>query len=94
MSNISTTVQRVRELLVHSGNGTFSQNDLNTMAVEIEQLTESVKQDANTQYAGQYVFSGTLTTTVAVRPGTRKRRIQRQRGHDRPRDRAAARRSA
>ena len=49
MSDMATTVQRVRELLVRSGNGTFNRDDLNTMALEIEQLTESVKQDANTQ---------------------------------------------
>jgi flagellar hook-associated protein 3 FlgL len=34
------------------------------MALQVEQLTEAVKQDANTQYAGQYVFSGTATTTA------------------------------
>ncbi|HSZ15409.1 MAG TPA: hypothetical protein VK790_15345 [Solirubrobacteraceae bacterium] len=62
MSNINELTQRVRELVVQSANGTNNQGDLNTIALEIEQLTESVKQDASTQYAGQYVFSGTATT--------------------------------
>jgi flagellar hook-associated protein 3 FlgL len=63
MTNINEVVQRVRELLIQSANGTYNQADLNTIALDVEQLTQSVKQDANTQYAGQYVFSGTLTTT-------------------------------
>jgi flagellar hook-associated protein 3 FlgL len=64
MSNINEVTQRVRELVVQSANGTNNQSDLSTIATEVEQLTESVKQDANTQYAGQYVFSGTATTTA------------------------------
>jgi len=53
----------VRQLTVQAGNGTYNQGDLNSIAAEITQLTETVKQDANIQYAGQYVFSGTATTT-------------------------------
>ncbi len=63
MANMNEVVQRVRELVVQAANGTNNQGDLNAMALEVEQLTESIKQDANTQYAGQYVFAGTLTTT-------------------------------
>ncbi len=63
LTNIGEALQRVRELLVSAGNGTNSQADLSNMATEITQLTEGIKQDANTQYAGQYVFAGTLTTT-------------------------------
>jgi flagellar hook-associated protein 3 FlgL len=69
MSSMNEVVQRVRELLVQSGNGTYNQSDLNTMANEVEQMAEAVKQDANTQYAGQYVFAGTLTTTPPYKPG-------------------------
>jgi flagellar hook-associated protein 3 FlgL len=69
MSNINDIAQRVRELVVQSANGTNNQSDLNTIATEVEQLTESVKQDANTQYAGQYVFSGTATTTPPYESG-------------------------
>jgi flagellar hook-associated protein 3 FlgL len=69
MSNMNELAQRVRELVVESANGTNNQSDLNTLALEIEQLTESVKQDASTQYAGQYVFSGTATTTPPYEQG-------------------------
>jgi len=69
MSSMRTVVERVRELLVQSANGANNQSDLSSVAVEVEQLTEGVKQDANTQYAGQYVFSGTLTTTAPYQQG-------------------------
>jgi flagellar hook-associated protein 3 FlgL len=69
LSSISNVVARVRELLVQAANGTNNQGDLNTIAQEVEQLTESVKQDANTQYAGQYVFAGTATTTAPYQQG-------------------------
>jgi flagellar hook-associated protein 3 FlgL len=69
MSSMSQVAQRVRELLVQSANGTYNQSDLETMALQVEQLTESLKQDANTQYAGQYVFSGTATTTAPYEQG-------------------------
>jgi len=69
MSSMNEVVQRVRELLVQAANGTNNQSDLNAIATEVEQLTETVKQDANTQYAGQYVFAGTLTTTPPYQQG-------------------------
>jgi flagellar hook-associated protein 3 FlgL len=69
MSSIGEIVQHVRELLVQGANGTYGQSDLETMALQVEQLTESVKQDANAQYAGQYVFSGTATTTAPYEQG-------------------------
>ncbi len=69
LASINTAVQRVRELLLQAANGTTNQTDLETIALQVEQLTEGVKQDANTQYAGQYIFSGTDTTTPPYEQG-------------------------
>lgn len=69
MTNMNEVTARVRELLVQGANGTYNQSDLEAMALQVEQLTESIKQDANTQYAGQYVFSGTATTTAPYERG-------------------------
>jgi flagellar hook-associated protein 3 FlgL len=69
MANMGSVLQRVRELTLQASNGTNNQGDLNNIATEVEQLTETIKQDANTQYAGQYVFAGTLTTTAPYQPG-------------------------
>jgi flagellar hook-associated protein 3 FlgL len=69
MENMSEVTQRVRELLVQGANGTYNKSDLETMALDVEQLTETIKQDANAQYAGQYIFSGTATTTPPYETG-------------------------
>lgn len=69
MGSMGQAVQRVRELLVEASNGTINQSNREAIAVEVEQLTEVVKQDANAQYGGQSVFSGTLTTTSPYHQG-------------------------
>jgi flagellar hook-associated protein 3 FlgL len=69
LTSIDSQVQRVRELLLQAANGTNSPSDLEDIAGEVSQLTEGVKQDALTQYDGQYVFSGTLTSTPPYEQG-------------------------
>lgn len=69
MSSMASIVERVRELLVQASNGSNTQSDLNAIGSEVGQLTETIKQDANTQYAGQYVFAGTATTTAPYATG-------------------------
>jgi flagellar hook-associated protein 3 FlgL len=69
MANMSEVVQRVRELVLEASNGTNNAGDLKNIATVVTQLTETIKQDANTQYAGQYVFSGTQTSTAAYAMG-------------------------
>jgi flagellar hook-associated protein 3 FlgL len=69
MSSMNEVVERVRELVLQAANGTNNQNDLETIALEVEQLTESVKQDANAQYAGEYIFAGTATTEPPYEQG-------------------------
>ncbi len=69
LASIDTQVQRVRELVLQAGNGIDSPSDLADVADEVQQLTEGVKQDADTQYDGQYVFSGTLTDTPPYQQG-------------------------
>ena len=63
MQNITSMTQRVQELVVQASNGTQSATDLQAAAQEVNQLTASIEQEANTQYNGQYVFSGTSTNT-------------------------------
>jgi flagellar hook-associated protein 3 FlgL len=69
LASIDSQVQRVRELVLQAANGTNSPSDLADLAGVVEQLTEGVKQDALTQYDGQYVFSGTLTSTPPYAQG-------------------------
>lgn len=69
MSGMNSALQRVRELLVQASNGTYGQSDRESIASEIEQLAQTVKQEANTQYGGQYVFSGTATNVPPYASG-------------------------
>lgn len=69
LANVNELAQRVRELVVQAANGINNQTDLDGIAEEVEQLTETVKQDADTQYAGQYVFAGTDTETAPYEAG-------------------------
>jgi flagellar hook-associated protein 3 FlgL len=69
MANIKEMTGRVRELILEAANGTNNAGDLANIATEVSQLTEAIKQDANTQYGGQYVFSGTETSTPPYTQG-------------------------
>jgi flagellar hook-associated protein 3 FlgL len=69
MAGINEVGQRARELLLQASNGINNQADLQDIADEVQQIAETVKQDADTQYAGQYVFSGTATGTPPYKGG-------------------------
>lgn len=69
LASMSTVLQRVRELALQASNGTNSAGDLQAIATEVGQLTETIKLDANTQFAGQYIFAGTLTSTPPYAQG-------------------------
>ena len=70
LSNITNMLQRVNELVTQAGNGTLSQSDLASTAAEVNQLIDAIKQEANTQYNGQYLFSGTATSTAPYQTGS------------------------
>ena len=63
LDNVQSMVQRVQELVVGASNGSESASDLQATQDEVNQLKDAIKQEANTQYNGQYVFSGTATGT-------------------------------
>jgi flagellar hook-associated protein 3 FlgL len=64
LGQMSDVMGRVRELLVQGGNDTAGPAERSAMADEIDQLAESLKQEADTQYGGRFVFSGTATDTA------------------------------
>jgi flagellar hook-associated protein 3 FlgL len=61
LGKIGDAVQRIRELVVRSGNDSGGARAREAAAAEIDQLIETIKQEANVQYAGRYIFSGTAT---------------------------------
>jgi flagellar hook-associated protein 3 FlgL len=64
LQNMQTMVQRVQDLVVQAANGTQSASDLSDTADEVNQLIDSIKQEANAQYNGQYVLSGNASGTT------------------------------
>lgn len=63
LTRITDVLQRARELLVAGGNDSNGPVAREAIATEIDALTESLKQEANTTYGGRYVFAGTATET-------------------------------
>jgi flagellar hook-associated protein 3 FlgL len=70
LSGIDNMVQRVRDLVVQASNGSYTQSDLNASASEVSQLIDAIKQNANASYNGQYIFSGTATSTAPYATGS------------------------
>ena len=70
LSDITNAVQRIQELTTEAANGTQTTADMQASAQEVNQLIDEIKQDANTQYNGQYVFSGTATSTQPYASGS------------------------
>lgn len=54
--------QRVRELLVGSGNGTYSPSEKQKIKDEINQRVSQLSQILNTNFDGKYIFGGTRGT--------------------------------
>ncbi len=58
MDHANTILHRVNELVIQGKNGTNSPDDRKAIAREIEQLKQDMKNVANTQVAGKYIFNG------------------------------------
>jgi len=69
LTDITNAVQRIRELVVQAANGTETSAGMSADADEVNQLIDQIKQDANTQYNGQYIFSGAATSTAPYQAG-------------------------
>lgn len=62
--------QTVQTLVVEGANGTEQQHDLNDMAQQVGQMIDGIKQSADTQLNGMFIFAGTATTTQPWATGT------------------------
>jgi flagellar hook-associated protein 3 FlgL len=63
LTNMADITQRVRELVVQGSNDTLGPTERAALASEVDQLAEALKQEADTQYGGRYIFAGTLDQT-------------------------------
>jgi flagellar hook-associated protein 3 FlgL len=63
LSKITDSLHRARELTIQGASDAAGPAARQAAAAEIDQLIESVKQEANASYGGRFVFSGTATDT-------------------------------
>lgn len=65
LAKVIEVLQRANDLNLQGSNQTYSHEQLMAMKGEIDQITASIVDFANTQYNGQYIFSGNNTATPA-----------------------------
>ena len=63
LGNVTSLLQRARELVVQGANTTLDQSQLDAIAEEIHQLREAAREQMNAQFAGKYLFGGSATLT-------------------------------
>ena len=61
LGDMTSILQRVRELAVEGANGTLATSDKSAVADEVDQLSQQIQAMANTQVGSNYIFSGTAT---------------------------------
>jgi flagellar hook-associated protein 3 FlgL len=66
--DITESVQNARRLIVQGGNDSSDQTSRDAIASELEQIIEGIKQSANTNYRGSFLFSGTETSSRSYLP--------------------------
>jgi len=61
LDEVGSVIKRISELLVYSGNGALSADDLRAMGAEVAELKKHLGVLANQQINGKYIFAGTDT---------------------------------
>jgi flagellar hook-associated protein 3 FlgL len=63
LTSINNSVERVRELVLEGSSDSAGPDARQAAAQEIDQLIDSIKQDADSTYEGRYIFAGTKSDT-------------------------------
>jgi flagellar hook-associated protein 3 FlgL len=61
LDSVTTALQAIREKALQAANGTNGMSDLQSIATEIQQLKEVVRDGMNAQHGDAYIFGGTAT---------------------------------
>jgi flagellar hook-associated protein 3 FlgL len=61
LDSVTTALQAIREKALQAANGTNGMSDLQSIATEIQQLKEVVRDGLNAQHGDVYIFGGTAT---------------------------------
>lgn len=68
LNDATTSIQRMRELLVQASNDTNTATDRTAIADELNQLIQHYQVIGNTKVGDQYIFNGTNTTKQPIDP--------------------------
>ncbi|HBP63677.1 MAG TPA: flagellar biosynthesis protein FlgL [Desulfosporosinus sp.] len=66
LGDMTSMLQRVRELAVQGANGTLATVDKSAIADEVDQISAQLQMMANTQIGSKHIFSGTATDKPLV----------------------------
>jgi flagellar hook-associated protein 3 FlgL len=69
LDQITSEVHRARDLLVQGSSDSIDADGRKSLAIEIDQIIESIKQNANANYGGNYLFAGSETGTAPYTVG-------------------------
>jgi flagellar hook-associated protein 3 FlgL len=69
LDKITITAREARDLLVQAGTDSTDQTSREAIAAQLEQMIESIKQNASATYRGSYLFSGGETDVRPYDPG-------------------------
>jgi flagellar hook-associated protein 3 FlgL len=69
LGNITESLQRARDLVTQGGSDGADQTSRESIAAELKQVLEGIKQSANATYRGAHVFAGAKTSTAPYVPG-------------------------
>ena len=61
LSDVSSSLTRVQELITQAANDTNTAEEREKIAIEVKQIQDQIRDVANTQVGGKYIFSGTNT---------------------------------
>jgi|YelNatPaOPRAMG01_1025707.scaffolds.fasta_scaffold00695_4 flagellar hook-associated protein 3 FlgL len=68
LDSATTILQRLRELAIQGANGTYTKEDRQKMAVEVDQLLRELLQIANSYYKDLPLFGGTTISGAPFKP--------------------------
>ncbi|MBD8071396.1 flagellar hook-associated protein FlgL [Bacillus sp. PS06] len=66
LGDMTSALQRVRELTVQASNGSNNPDDLKSISAEIGQIKDHIANIANTKIGNKYIFNGTNTTEAPI----------------------------
>lgn len=69
LKSINDQLGKAHDVAMQVANGTMGDDELKAYQAELDSIIDNVKRLANTNYNGQYLFSGTRTTTIPFQEG-------------------------